>query len=67
MPQKFVCAPCKPSVPFGDKCSEELSLENKSFVWIFIVTWVVFGIASCAAGHWARIPFIADSADASVR
>jgi len=45
----------------------QLYAHSQSFVWIFIVTWVVFGIASCAAGHWARIPFIADSADASVR
>ncbi|KAF5826603.1 hypothetical protein DUNSADRAFT_2551 [Dunaliella salina] len=45
----------------------QLYAHSQSFVWIFIVTWVVFGIASCAAGHWARIPFIADSADVSVR
>lgn len=45
----------------------ELYAHSQSFVWIFITTWVVFAVASCVMGHWARIPYIADSADAQVR
>lgn len=45
----------------------QLYAHSQSFVWIFITTWVVFGIISSLMGHWARIPFIGDAAEQQLR
>ena len=45
----------------------QLYAHSQSFVWLSITTCVVFGVVSCLAGQWPRIPYIAESADQHVR
>lgn len=45
----------------------QMYAHSQSFVWVFITTWVVFGIVSSLMGHYARIPFVGDAAEQQIR
>ena len=45
----------------------QLYISGYNTIFIFIFACVVFGIGSCLAGKNARLPIVAEAADAQIR
>lgn len=45
----------------------QLYANSQSFIWIWIASWVVYGMANSLMGQYGRIPFVADAVDQQIQ
>ena len=45
----------------------QLYIQIYNAIFLFVLASVVYGLGSCMAGRTARLPIVADAADAQIR